>query len=94
MNKTELIAKLAHTCELTQKEADQAINAFVSAITDTLGRGHDVALIGFGSFCVKHRPERKGRNPATGKELTLPASKAVVFKPGSKLKAAVNKKPE
>jgi DNA-binding protein HU-beta len=94
MNKTELIASLTQTCELILQEAEKMVAAFFSAITHSLEQGDDVALIGFGSFSVRHRPERKGRNPGTGKEIILPASKAVAFKPGSKLKTALNRKAE
>ena len=89
-----ICTSIANACELTQQKADQVVTAFVQAITATLEQGDGVALLGFGGFAVKSRPERKGRNPSTGKEITLPASKNVSFKPGSKLKAAINRKSE
>ena len=88
MNKTELIAAVA-AAGLTKKDATAAVEATLNAIGDTLAKGEDVNLIGFGSFSVKDRAERQGRNPATGEAMTIPASKAVSFKAGKALKDKV-----
>ena len=86
MNKTDLIASIADGAELTKKDAEKALNAFIEAIEGALKKGDKVQLIGFGSFEVRARAARKGRNPATGKEITIAASKAPVFKAGKALK--------
>ena len=92
MNKSELIAKIAEKSELSKKDAEKALNAFVDSVTDALVAGDKVVLVGFGSFEVKDRPERVARNPqAPDQEITIPASKAPVFKAGKSLKEAVNK---
>ncbi|NLI60352.1 MAG: HU family DNA-binding protein [Clostridiales bacterium] len=91
MNKAELIAAVAEKSELTKKDAEKAVNSIVSVITETLGAGERVQLVGFGTFEVRDRAERKGRNPQTREEIVIPASKAPVFKAGKALKDAVNK---
>ncbi len=88
MNKTELIAAVAEA-GLTKAQADTAVNAVIAKISDTLAAGEDVTLIGFGTFSVKERAERQGRNPATGEAMTIPAGKAVSFKAGKALKDKV-----
>lgn len=92
MNKTDLIAKIAEDAELTKKSAEAALNAFIGAIETSLKKGEKVQLVGFGSFEVRKRAARKGRNPQTKEELKIPASKAPVFKAGKALKDLVNKK--
>jgi len=89
MNKTELIAAVAEKAELSKKDAEAAITAAVEAITEALTRQEKVQLVGFGSFEVKTRAERVGRNPKTKESIQIPASKAPVFKPGKALKDAV-----
>nr|WP_276576552.1 HU family DNA-binding protein [Caldicoprobacter algeriensis] len=89
MNKAELIAAVAERSELTKKEAESAINALISVITEALARNEKVQLVGFGTFEVRERAERKGRNPQTKEEIIIPASKAPVFKAGKALKDAV-----
>ena len=89
MNKAELIAAVAEKSELTKKDAEKAVNAIVSVITDALSRNEKVQLVGFGTFEVRNRAERKGRNPQTREEIIIPASKAPVFKAGKALKDAV-----
>lgn len=89
MNKTELIAAVAEKSALSKKDAEKAVNAFVAAIEDALKAGEKVQLVGFGTFEVKERAARKGRNPQTKKEITIPASKAPAFKAGKALKDAV-----
>ncbi|MGI6188571.1 MAG: HU family DNA-binding protein [Caldicoprobacteraceae bacterium] len=89
MNKAELISAVAEKSELTKKDAEKAVNAIVSVITDALSRNEKVQLVGFGTFEVRNRAERKGRNPQTREEIIIPASKAPVFKAGKALKDAV-----
>ena len=89
MNKGELIAKIAET-GLTKKDAGIALDAAIAAIGDALAKGDSVQLIGFGTFSVKERAEREGRNPRTGETVKIAASKAPVFKAGKALKEKVN----
>ena len=91
MNKGELIAKIAEESKLTKKAAEAALDAFVSAVEGALKAGDKVQLVGFGTFQVKERAARKGRNPQTKAEIKIPASKAPVFKAGKALKETVNK---
>ncbi|MEX3686169.1 HU family DNA-binding protein [Acinetobacter baumannii] len=90
MNKSELIKHIASTASLTQAQTTAALNAFESGITKALATGEDVALIGFGTFTVKERAARTGRNPKTGEEIQIAAAKAPTFKAGKGLKEAVN----
>ena len=92
MNKAELIAKIAEKANLTKKDAEAALNAFVSSVEGALKKDDKVQLVGFGSFEVRKRAARKGRNPQTKEEIRIPASKAPVFKAGKALKDLVNKK--
>ena len=92
MNKSDLIAAMAVKTGETKKEAENALNAFVDVITEALVKGDKVQLVGFGSFEVRKRAARKGRNPQTKEEIKIPASKAPVFKAGKALKELVNKK--
>ena len=91
MNKTELIAAVAEKAELSKKDAEAAITAMVDAITEALSQEEKVQLVGFGSFEVKTRAERVGRNPKTKESIQIPASKAPVFKAGKALKDSVAK---
>jgi DNA-binding protein HU-beta len=91
VNKTELVASVAEKAGMTKKDAEKAINAVFSSIEEALSSNDKVQIIGFGTFEVKTREERKGRNPQTGKEITIPASKSPVFKAGKGLKDIVNK---
>ena len=91
MNKSELIAALAGKAELSKKDAEKALNAFVDVVNETLAKGEKVQLIGFGTFEVRERAARKGRNPQTGKEIKIKAAKVPAFKAGAALKAAVAK---
>lgn len=88
MTKQDLVNKIA-AIGLTKKQAGEAINAVTDGITSALKKGDRVQLIGFGSFSVRKRAARTGRNPRTGKEIKLPARKVPVFKPGEALKKAV-----
>ena len=90
MNKAELIAAIAAKTGETKKSAEETVNAFVSVVTDELKKGEKVQLVGFGSFEVRKRAARKGRNPQTKEEIKIPASKAPVFKAGKALKERVN----
>ncbi|HZJ56702.1 MAG TPA: HU family DNA-binding protein [Clostridia bacterium] len=89
MNKAELISAVAEKSELTKKDAERAVNSMISVITETLAEGERVQLVGFGTFEVRDRAERKGRNPQTREEIIIPASKAPVFKAGKALKDSV-----
>ena len=91
MNKAELIAAIAAKTGDTKKGAEASVNAFVDVVTEALTEGDKVQLVGFGSFEVRKRAARKGRNPQTKEEIKIPASKAPVFKAGKALKDAVNK---
>ncbi len=91
MNKGELIAKIAEESKLTKKAAEAALDAFVSSVEGALKKGEKVQLVGFGTFEVRQRAARKGRNPQTKPEIKIPASKAPVFKAGKALKETVNK---
>jgi len=90
MNKTELIKAVAQKADITQKDAEKAINAIFAVIEDALIKDDKVQIIGFGTFETRAREERKGRNPRTKEEITIAASKHPVFKPGKGLKEAVN----
>ncbi len=91
MNKTDLINAIASKSGLSKKNSEAALNAMVSSVEDALVEGDKVVLVGFGTFEVRQRAERKGRNPQTKEEITIPASKAPVFKAGKGLKDQVNK---
>lgn len=86
MNKTMLIAQIAEKSGLTRKQAEAAFNALTETITETLKTGDKVQLMGFGTFEVKERPARKGRNPATNEIIDIAASKTPVFKAGKKFR--------
>ena len=90
MNKTELVAAMADKAGLTKKDADAALKAFTEVGEGTLKAGDSIQLVGFGTFEVAERAERTGRNPQTGAEMVIPASKAPKFKAGKALKDALN----
>ncbi len=92
MNKSDLIAAIAAKTGDTKKNAEASLDAFIDVITESLVKGDKVQLVGFGSFEVRKRAARKGRNPQTKEEIKIPASKAPVFKAGKALKDLVNKK--
>ena len=92
MNKSDLIAAIAAKTGDTKKNAEASLNAFVDVVPESLVKGDKVQLVGFGSFEVRKRAARKGRNPQTKEEIKIPASKAPVFKAGKALKDLVNKK--
>ncbi|MES5930069.1 DNA-binding protein [Bacillus cereus] len=89
MNKTELVKNVAEKVELSQKDAAVATQAVLDAITNTLANGEKVQLIGFGTFEVRERAARTGRNPQTGEEMQIAAAKVPAFKAGKELKEAV-----
>ena len=91
MTKTDLIAKVAEQAELSKKDAEKAVTATIEAISAALVAGDKVQLVGFGTLEVRERAERKGRNPRTKEEITIPASKLPAFKAGKALKDAVAK---
>jgi DNA-binding protein HU-beta len=92
MNKSDLIAAISEKTGSTKKDAEASLNAFVDVVTESLVKGDKVQLVGFGSFEVRKRAARKGRNPQTKEEIKIPASKAPVFKAGKALKDLVNEK--
>ena len=93
MNKADLIASVAEKTGSTKKDAEKAINAMMESVKEELKKGGKVQLVGFGTFEVRDRKKRTGRNPRNPKEtISIPASKAPVFKAGKSLKEAVNKK--
>jgi len=89
VNKSELIAKVAETTGMSKKDATQAVEAVFDAISQALQNGEKVQLVGFGNFEVRERNARKGRNPQTGEEIDIPASKVPAFKPGKALKEGI-----
>jgi len=90
VNKTELIDAIAASADLSKADAGRALDAVVDAVTDTLKKGDQVSLVGFGTFAVKHRAAREGRNPQTGATIQIKASNVPGFKAGKALKDAVN----
>ena len=90
MNKAELIAAVAENAELTKKDAEKAVKAFIDVVTDELKKGEKVQVVGFGTFEVAERAAREGINPLTKQPMSIPASKAPKFKAGRGLKDAVN----
>lgn len=91
MNKTELVNALAERTGLSKKNAEEVLTATLDIITETLVKGEKVQLVGFGSFEVRERAARMGRNPRTREEVPIPASRAVQFKSGKVLKSAVSR---
>lgn len=91
MNKTELVASVAEATSLSKKDAENAVSAVIASITKTLTEGEKVQIAGFGTFEVRERSERIGRDPRTSEEIIIPASKTPAFKAGKALKDSVNK---
>lgn len=89
MNKTELVQAVAERTQLSKKDAGSAVNAVFELITEAMSKGETVQLIGFGNFEVRERAARKGRNPQTGEEIDIAATKTPAFKAGKQLKDAV-----
>ena len=90
MNKTELIAAVAEKAEISKKDSEKALKAFIDVVTDELKNGEKIQLVGFGTFEVSERAAREGRNPQTGKTMKIEACKAPDFKAGKALKDAIN----
>lgn len=90
MNKTELIAAVAEKSGISKKDAEKAVSAALTTITEALQAGDKVQLVGFGVFEVRERPAHKGHNPMTGAEIQIAESKAATFKAGKALKEALN----
>lgn len=89
MNKSELVDAIADSANLTKADAARALDGFINAVTGALSKGDSVALVGFGTYSVKERAERKGRNPQTGEDIIIKAAKIPAFKAGKSLKDAV-----
>lgn len=89
MNKAELVSKVAESTELSKKDVSKAVEAVFESISEALHLGEKVQLVGFGNFEVRERSARKGRNPQTGEEIEIPASKVPAFKPGKALKEGI-----
>lgn len=90
MNKSQLIDKIAENADISKASAGRALDAFVEAVTESLKADDQVALVGFGTFTVRERAARSGRNPQTGETIEIAAAKVPAFKPGKALKDAVN----
>ncbi|MCM2679270.1 nucleoid-associated protein HU-beta [Echinimonas agarilytica] len=90
MNKSQLIDKIAASADISKASAGRALDAFVDSVSESLKDGDQVALVGFGTFTVRERAARSGRNPQTGETIEIAAAKVPAFKPGKALKDAVN----
>ncbi len=90
MNKKEIVAEIAEKTGLAQKDAHAFLDGFVEVVKEAIGKGEDVSIVDFGQFCVAERAARRARDFRTGKEMMVPAMKAVKFKPGKSLKEAAN----
>ena len=90
MNKTELIAAIAERADLSKQQTSHALTAFQNIVMEAMIKGDDIAMVGFGTFGLKERAARKGRNPQTGQEIDIPAAKIPAFKAGKALKESVN----
>ncbi len=86
MTKQDLVSKIAQDADLTKSKAEAALNAFINAVKESLAKGENVSLVGFGTFAVSERAARKGRNPQTGAVIEIPARKVPVFRAGKGLK--------
>lgn len=91
MNKTELVKSIAEKADITQKDAEKVLNAVTASIEEALAKGEKVQLVGFGTFEVRERNARTGRNPKTGEEIKIAAAKVPAFKAGKALKDSVAK---
>ena len=90
MNKAELIAQVAEKSDLTKKDAEREVTAMLAAVEEALSRGDKVQLVGFGTFEIRERAARKGRNPQTGQEIDIAATRVPVFKAGKSLREVVS----
>lgn len=89
MNKSELVGRVAEVAGLTKKDTEKALNAFVEVVQEALAKGEPVGILGFGTFLVRERAAREGRNPRTGQPIRIPAARVPVFRPGRNLRVAV-----
>lgn len=90
MNKSDLISAIAEDTNVSKADVDKVFNATISSVTDALRSGNSVTIVGFGTFMVRDRAARSGRNPKTGETINIPASRVPAFKPGKNLKNALN----
>lgn len=90
MNKSELIGRIAEVANMTKKDTERFLNAFVEVVQQTLAQGDSVSILGFGTFLARERSAREGRNPRTGDPITIPASRIPVFRPGRGLRESVS----
>ncbi len=90
MNKAELIAQVAEKSDLTKKDAERAVSALIETVEEALVRGDRVQLVGFGTFEIRERAARKGRNPQTGQEIDIAATRVPVFKAGKALREVIS----
>ena len=90
MNKAELVSAMAKRANLPQRDAERALEAFLETLGNTLRSGDKIQLVGYGTFEVRERAERTGKNPQTGEEMVIPATRVPVFKPGKILKDMVH----
>ena len=91
MTKADLVERVAREADMTKKDAEQLVEIIFDSITETLNKGGKIELRGFGSFRVRERNSRKGRNPKTGDSVAIPAKRVAYFKPGKELKELINK---
>ncbi len=91
MTKADLVEQVASEAEMTKKDAEQLVEIVFDSIVDALNKGEKIELRGFGSFRVRQRDARKGRNPKTGSAVSIPAKRVAYFKPGKELKEVINK---
>jgi DNA-binding protein HU-beta len=89
MNRADLVTRISKDAEITKRQAEKALNALVDSVQEALSKGDSVTLVGFGIFTVMSRAARKGRNPQTGREIFIPASKTAKFKAGKGLRQSV-----
>ena len=89
MNKSDLVAKIAKDVEITKRQAEKTLDVLMDSVQEALSKGDSVTLVGFGTFSVMSRAARKGRNPQTGREIFIPASKSPKFKPGKGLREGI-----
>jgi nucleoid DNA-binding protein len=90
MNKSELVSFIAELNDISKTEAEKTLNMITGAFVEALGSGHDISLVGFGAFKIKHRAAREGRNPKTGEKMNIGAYNQVVFSPGKTMKDSCN----
>lgn len=90
MNKTELVAAMSRRANLTQRDTERALDAFLEVMSETLREGDKIQLVGYGTFEVRERAQRKGKNPQTGEEILIPATRVPVFKPGKILRDMIH----